>query len=298
MLTRWRNIRKKERFYRLTRDILKTRPVPVVDAPLTIASMVSKSDVQMYLLSMKSFYRHIRRGKLVAIIDRDTPESSRDVLSGHFPGIRFVILEDIDTGECQRGGTWERILYILGHAESEYTIQLDCDTLAFGQDLSEVAACVESNTSFTLGSMGYNIVTLPEAAELARQSDSNYVGIATERVFDQYPDAPNWRYVRASSGFAGFAKGTLPRRYVEDFHRNMERLLPARWREWGTEQCASNFAVANSKNAVVLHRPKYGNFDTSLDNEKASFLHFFGTHRYKEDFFARKGQEVIKALLA
>ena len=58
----------------------------------------------------------------------------------------------------------------------------------------------------------------------------------------------------------------------------------------------SNFAVANSPNAVILHRPKYGNFSPEQPNEKASFLHFFGTHRYKGDFFARRGQEVIKAL--
>jgi len=296
MLHRWRTRLKKDRFYRLTQDILNTPPMPVVDAPWNIMSMVSNSDVQMYLLSLKSFYVRIGKGKITAIIDRDMPSQSRSLLEHHFPGIGFLILEDIDTGPCQRGGTWERILHVVEHSSKEYTIQVDCDTLAFGHDLSEVLACIESNTAFTLGSMGFQIVSLPEAAELARQSDSNFVGLAAERLFDRYPDAAKWKYVRASSGFAGFAKNGIARKVIEDFHVNMERLLGSRWTEWGTEQCASNFAVANSPNAVVLHRPKYGNFSPGLPNQKASFLHFYGTHRYEQDFFANRGREVIQSL--
>src|SRR5689334_4786925 len=125
MLYRWRTNLKRARFYRLTQGILKTAPVPVVDAPWSVVSMVGNSDVQMYLLALKSFYSHIRRGKIVAIIADNMPKESRSVLLKHFPGIQIVILESIDTGICQRGGTWERILYILEHSKTEYTIQLD-----------------------------------------------------------------------------------------------------------------------------------------------------------------------------
>jgi hypothetical protein len=298
MLHRWRKKLSTARFYRLTQKIFDTPPMPVVDAPWTIMSMVSNGDVQMYLLSLKSFYAHIKRGKICAIIDRDMPVESRAILERHFPGIRFVILEDIDTGPCQRGGTWERILHVVEHSSQEYTIQIDCDTLAFGHDLSEVLDCVETNTAFTLGSMGHQIVSFPEAAKLARESRSNFVGLAAERLFDRYPDAAKWKYVRASSGFAGFAKNGIARKSVEDFHVHMEKLLGSRWTEWGTEQNASNFAVANSPNAVVLHRPKYGNFSPGLANEKASFLHFYGTHRFENDFFAKRGVEVIQSLNA
>lgn len=296
MLHRWRTKLKKARFYRLTQGIFDTAPMPVVDAPWSIMSMVSNGDVQMYLLALKSFYARIGRGKITAIIDRNMPDQSRALLERHVPGIRFRILEDIDTGPCQRGGTWERILQVVENSSREYTIQIDCDTLAFGPDLSEVLSCVESNTAFTLGSMGNTIVSLPEMAALARTTDSDHCTIVAERFFDRYPDAAKWKYVRASSGFAGFAKNGFQRKTVEDFHVNMEKLLGSRWTEWGTEQCASNFAVANSPNAVVLHRPKYGNFGLKQPNERASFLHFFGTHRYERDFFANRGREVIAAL--
>lgn len=296
MFYRLRSKYKKARFYRLTAEILETPPMPVVNAPWSIISMVAKSDVQMYLLSLKSFYSYIGRGKIVAIIDRDLPQDSRDLLKRHFPGIRFVILEDIDTGICQRGGTWERVLHLVDHSREEYAIQIDCDTLTFGHDIDEVLHCVANNIPFTLGSGGNPIESMSEAASRARRSEGNFVGLAAERLFDRYPNAEGLKYVRGSSGFAGFAKNGISREMVEDFHRNMEKLLGARWTEWGTEQCASNFAIANSPNAVVMQRPKYGNFSPGINRAMASFLHFYGTHRYEDDFFAKRGLDVIAAL--
>ena len=259
--------------------------------------MVAKSDVQMYMLSLKSFYARIKRGKVIAIIDRDLPSSSRELLLRHIPGLRFVILEDIDTGICQRGGTWERLVYILDHTRDEYAVQLDCDTLTFG-DISEVSHCLENNIPFTLGTGGNPIVTMREAAAEARKETANYIGLVAERHFDQFPNPDELKYVRASSGFAGFSKNGFPRESIEAFHAKLADLLGARNKEWGTEQCASNFAIANSPNAVVLHRPKYANYNPANVPKNVAFLHFFGTYRYKNDYFAKRGQEVIKMLSA
>jgi hypothetical protein len=284
------------RFYRQTSKVLQTAPMPVVPAPVSIVSMVSNNDVQMYLLSMKSFYRKLGKGQLVVVVDRDMPAVSRNLLSKHFPGIQFQILEDIDVGPCQRGGTWERLVYLLGRTRDEYVIQLDCDTLTFSPDIEEVLRCVSENRSFTLSGGEREIVSLPEAARRARTITHPYVGIEAEGLFDRYPNAENLRYVRGSSGFAGFAKGAFGREQIEDFHVQMERLLPARWKEWGTEQCASNFAVANCPNALVLPFPKYANFDHHHDPKESGFLHFIGAHRFDDDLFANLGNQVIAEL--
>jgi hypothetical protein len=233
---------------------------------------------------------------LVVVVDRDMPEASRALLSHHFPGIEFQILEDIDVGRCQRGGNWERLVYLLGRTTSEYVVQLDCDTLFLGSDVQEVLDCVATNRAFTLSGGERVIFSMPEAARRARQIDHPYVGMAAESLFDAYPDAENLRCVRGSSGFAGFARGGFSAAQIEDFHVKMERLLPGRWKEWGTEQCASNFAVANSAGAVVLPFPKYANFDHLHDPKQSSFLHFIGAHRFDDDFFAKQGQLVIDAL--
>jgi hypothetical protein len=297
MLYRWRTQRKKQHFYHLTRGILDTPPMPVRDAPWSIISMVSNSDVQMYLLAIKSFYARIERGKLLAIIDDDMPEASRDALRTHFPGIGFSILEDISTGLCQRGGTWERLIYVLNHSEKEYAIQLDCDTLTFG-DISEAIDCIENNIPFTLGHRGEPIRTLQEAAAQAREINSDHIVIATQRLLDRYPQNGELKYVRGSSGFTGFAKRGFARLGIDEFHRELEGHLGARWKEWGTEQCGSNFAVANSPGAVVLPYPKYGSFEPNLERGKSTFLHFIGTYRYIDNYFASRAQDVIKTLMA
>jgi hypothetical protein len=286
-----------KRFYWQTSGILNTPPMPVVPGTATIISMVSNNDVQMYLLSMKSFYSKIKCGQLVVVIDRDMPDTARRQLSNHFPGIEFVILEDIDVGPCQRGGTWERLVYLLERSQTQYMIQLDCDVLAFGKDISEVTSCVQENRSFTLSGGEREIVSMGEAANRAKAFKHSYVGIEVESLFDQYPNAAGLKYVRGSSGFAGFGRGAFGRAEIEKFHVEMERLIPNRWREWGTEQCASNFAVANSAGAVVLPFPKYGNFDHDHDPSQSELLHFIGEHRFDDGLFAKLANQVIKSLM-
>ena len=133
---------------------------------------------------------------------------------------------------------------------------------------------------------------------MARDTKSDYIGIVAERLFDRYPHAEQFRYTRGSSGFAGFAKGGFPRSGIEAFHREMARLVGPRWTEWGTEQCGSNFAVANSPNAVVLPWPKYagGGPETLGVRDQTSVIHFFGTYRYLADSFAKLGNRVISEL--
>jgi hypothetical protein len=246
---------------------------------------------------MKAFYRRVGRGRLVAIIDRDTPSELTATLKQHFPGIAFEILEDIDTGICQRGGTWERILYILSRAESEYVVQVDCDTLPLTDDLKEVVDCINAGVSFTMADNHNRIRSLRETAAATKGMDSDYIGVVTERLFDRYPDCDTLHYVRGSSGLAGFAPGAFPRARIEEFHRIMEEMVGAtRWREWGTEQCASNFAVANSPGAVILPYPAYSSFGPGGPREGVKFFHFIGSYRFDDGFFAARGREEIAAL--
>lgn len=97
-------------------------------------------------------------------------------------------------------------------------------------------------------------------------------------MFDQYPNAKNLEYVQGSSGFAGFAKDRFTQAQIEDFDRNMRGMFGNRWLEWGTEQTASNFAIANSPGAIVLPYQKYANFGPecyAVGLHNCVFLHFF-----------------------
>lgn len=299
MLFRLRKYARQRRFDSAIKDILLTAPVPVVSERLTIVSMVAARDLLMYLLSIKAFYRRIGRGRIVAIVDRDELTTIRRTLEKHLPGIEFVVLEDIDTGRCQRGGTWERVLYVVDRSAGEYVIQLDSDTLPTGEDLSEVLDCVELGRSFTMADGNPGIVSLRGTAETAKQIQSDYIGIISERQLDKYPDCDTLRYVRGSSGFAGFAAGAFSRNQLEDFHEVMEGLVGRqRWREWGTEQCASNFAIANSPGAFVLPYPAYSSFFPNGPRSQTKFFHFIGAYRFDEGFFLRKAKAEIVAMLS
>ena len=278
------------------KGITNTPPMPVVDAPWSIVSMVAKPDILMYLLSMKSFYRKLGRGKLIAIIDRDTPESGRVTLERHFPGIRLIYLEDIDPSPCQRGGTWERLFYLVRHSQDEYIMQVDCDTLVLGDDINEIVHCAENNIPFAYADNNWAIKSLRDIAKDANEVDWDYVGIVLERCFADWPDANTMRYVRASSGLAGFSKGgfTLPQ--LEYFHEHMKQSLGPRWKDWGTEQSGSNFAIANSPNAITLPFPEYRTGPEPNDDKRTKFFHFIGSNRFRDHQFANEGKRIVHEL--
>lgn len=272
------------KFDRQTRDLLKTPPIEYRDAPLAIVSMVSNLDPQMYIIAVKALYRRLGRGKIVAIVDADMPESSRELIRRHLVQVEFVHLEDIDPGKCQRGGTWERVHYCVSRSSREYVIQIDADTLCLG-DLDEVNACVDQNRSFTL-SEGLPKKPLAEWPAIWAQNPNNHIVNTFEQRALEYPGAGEMLYVRGSSGFAGFAKGAYDTRRLEQFHVDMAAIHGSRWKEWGTEQIASNYVVANSPDSLPLPHPKYSTYLGGPLPDPCSALHFIGTFRFKDGIFA------------
>ena len=296
MFYRRRRARHTRIFNSAIAGILDTPPLVLEDAPWAIVSMVAKRDVAMYLVAIKSFYPKIGRGKVVAIIDRAMAQPLRDTLAKHLVGTEFVILEDIPTDPCQRGGTWERLLYCLDRSAVEYTIQIDADTLVVDDDLQEVVDCIHANRAFTLAD-GFVRHTLPETVELARATPSNYIGIVSESALDRYSGYETQHYIRGSSGFVGFAKGGCSRAEISKLHQEMEQIVGAvRWREWGTEQFGSNFAIANSPNPLVLPYPEYASFNLRVPPHRTKFFHFIGAFRFVDGYYAKRCQEVIAAL--
>ena len=287
------------RFDRAVRGIQDTLPMPVVPGRCTIVSMVAPRDMWMYLVAMKAFYRRIGGGKLVAIVHPDTPPAGPDMLARHFPGIEILSHEDLDTGACQRGGTWERLVHIIDRTDrGEYVIQMDADVMPVGPDISEVLECIEHRTAFTMADH-FKIVPVRQSAEFASGLAGNYVGNVAEQMMDGLPNAESLRYVRGSSGFAGFAPGGFPRHRLEEFHGQMEKLIGReRWREWGTEQCGSNFAVANTPGAVTLPYPGYCSFHPGGERDKVKMYHFIGSFRFDEGRFVQLARDEIAALKA
>jgi len=275
------------RFDQIVADVHQSAPLTVQDSELRILSMIAERDIPMYLMAIKVLYRRIGHGRFVLIIDRDLPEPRRDELRRHLGGgVEFVILEEIPVGQCQRGGTWERLLACLDWSERHYVVQMDADTLAMGE-IPEAIEAIAANRAFTLAE-GIPLQSFDEAAAWMGDDPSEHIIDSTQRAFAKHPDKARLKYIRGSSGFAGFAKGGVTRKLAEDFHVEMEKLLGReRWREWGTEQVASNFVVANSPDPLALPHPTYATVTPTTDLSQLRFGHFIGTHRFGADEFER-----------
>lgn len=288
-----------KRYYDIQcKDVLKTPPIPGANDGVIILSAVGNNDLMMYLVAIKSFFRAFGRGRAVVLVPDDFSESNLVMLIHHVNPVKVIRDSDVLVGKCPRGGTWERLVSIVDLIQSNYVIQLDADTVTFG-DVSEVIECVERNRSFTIGTWSnQTIESMKVAREHVLQAESQHVQILAEKNFDRLWNFETGRYVRGQSSFSGFAKGGFSRDELERFSVAMAEVLgEQKWKEWGSESLASNYIVSNSGESVVLPFPKYSGYvpGKAIARDRA-FVHFEGTHRFRGGVYVRKSMEAIAAL--
>ncbi len=73
--------------------------------------------------------------------------------------------------------------------------------------------------------------------------------------------------------------------------------MSARWKEWGTEQIASNFVVANSPDSLLLPTPKYLTWERQALPDDIALLHFLGYCRFDRGLFAKLANVEIDAMI-
>lgn len=299
MLYRLRKRAERTIFERLISGIWETPPIGYKPGCLTIISQTSHSDLPMYLLAVKSLYRQIGFGAIAIVDDGTLTEDDKRVLNCHLVDPKIIPLEEIDVSRLVKGGTWERLAYSVELAANSYVIQVDSDVLVTG-GLDEVCQMVAENRAFILGTWnGQRIVDASEASAYAGgfgADASRHIQSACERSLPLLDCADQVNYVRGSSGFYGFPKGTITRSAVESLCHCMTEILGARFREWGSEQFAANFLVANAPNARVLPYPKYAVFGPELNSDLPHLFHFIGAYRYSRGEYARRGRACIRQL--
>ena len=278
------------------REIGQTPPIRMRPANLVIVTMLSHHDVFMYLVAIKSLYSQFGEGS-VAVLD-DGTLTAQDVacLNQHIPGIQILPIRAVETGPCPKGGCWERLVSVLGLTRSSYVMQMDSDTLTVN-DISESVACYRENRSFLIGgSDGQHIVNVEENRAAIQHSTSTHLQVHAERQLPRLSPALGRKYVRGGAAFAGFARGCFSVQSLQTFSTEMQSVTGSRWNEWGSEQVASNFMIANSPGAFVLPFPKYASFWPSAEYQKSSFLHFLGTNRFKGGVYWRLAHKVVREL--
>jgi hypothetical protein len=129
MLTRVRESLGRRRHLRSCRRILDLPRLTIREAPLSFVSMVSHRDLVMYLVAIRSLYAQIGEGSITVIDDGSLTAADIELLQRSLSDPLIIRADQIDTGACPRGGTWERLLHILDLSSSRYVIQMDSDTL-------------------------------------------------------------------------------------------------------------------------------------------------------------------------
>jgi hypothetical protein len=270
--------------HQVARQVLRTPPICPTDDRLVLFSMIGTKVVLPYLVAAKSLHSRLGMGRVVILDDGTLTAQDRRLLSHHLGEPAIYGLDQVQTGDCPRGGCWERLLTLLDLSEHDYVIQLDSDTVTIA-DLPEIRQAVRANRSFTLlgeisaGEKG--LMTLAAFSAACRTQTGSHIQQVVERQLDRHPEADSRFYVRGCAGFAGFARGCGMKSAAEAFSRFAQALVgPDKWASWGSEQITSNYVVANSGDPLLLPYSRYRNYWGDAVPSEACFLHFVGTYRY------------------
>lgn len=280
------------------RALKNTRPIVCdPESDVVCVSHVGKRYLYAYLLSVKTLSRFIPLKKIIVIDDLSLSDLDKNFLREHVVGIDIRAINSVPNSKCPSSGDWEGFLVIGEEAKDHFCIMLDADIVTVAE-LPEVAKAIKENRSFTLGTWrNQRIVPIREACENVISSTSKHIQILSEQNLVRIPEADRFKYVRGCGAFAGFPKGKGFRPEIEEFSGVMESLIGReKWVEWGSQQVASNYFVANSPDAVVLPFPKYASFGPGIDTRECSFIHFIGSHRFDDGVYARVAKQEINSL--
>lgn len=293
MLYRLRTGLQRKLHNRAITGVLDTQPISPTRDRIVFMSMVCHADLLMYLVAVKSVFNGIGKGRVVFLNDGSLTAEDLAILKHHLADPQIVHIRDVPTPHTPKGGCWERLLTCVDLSKDDYVVQVDSDIIANGA-MPEVSAAIDAGAPFTIGTHdGQRVVTFDESAALAASKNSEHIQLVVESAFARMPGKENLKYIRGCAAFTGFAKGGTSRAFVEDFSEKMQRLIGQRWSEWGTEQVASNVAVANSANARVLPIDRYKNYFPPMDVDSASVVHFLGTHRFSGGHYSRLSKRFI-----
>lgn len=288
-LNRWR-------FGRAVRSILDTPPVTRGGAPFATLSMVHHRDVLPYLLAIKTFALHARPERMLLVADPSLDDGDRRAIMAHVPCIEILDAARFRRPALPEGGTWERLSAISELCQESSIVQLDADTVTFGEPIEVVEAARAGRTFVIRSESGVEIVELDIAAATGRRllASTNHIQAVAEARLIEFEDAMSYRYVRGCSGFTGFGRGAISPERLEAVSLRMRHILGSRWDEWGTEQVASNLLAASAPDSFLLPHPRYCNAD-SMDGSTV-LAHYIGYARHVTRDYELRAQQASRTL--
>lgn len=289
------------RHNRTARDVLETAPIEPREDGVVLFSMIGTRVLLPYLVAIKSLHQHLGRGRIMLLNDGTLDAADRAVLSAHCGSPAIIEPRDVETAPCPKGNCWERLLSILDLRAQDYVIQLDSDTVTLGP-VPEVIEAIDANRSFTLGGgvedVAYGFMSVPDMIRDIYPDGpvTQHVQSVIEASLGALPDANALRYIRGCAGFAGFSKSTEGRNIAEKFAVDAGQIVGSRFAEWGSEQAASNFVIANDPDPIQLPYDRYANHWEEALPRSPAFIHYIGTYRYARGSYVDSTKRAIRQL--
>jgi hypothetical protein len=289
------------RHARAVRKILDTPPIVPAEDGLVLFSMIGTAVLLPYLVAVKSLHAQLKRGRVILLDDGTLTAADKAILAHHVGNPTILSCADIVTAPCPKGNCWERLLAILDLSRDNFVIQLDSDTVTLGP-MPEVVAAIEANRSFTLGGgiedVAHGFMTIPTMIRDIYQDGpvTQHIQSVIESAMRAMPGAENLRYIRGCAGFAGFGKADGGRALAERFAVDAGRAVGPRFAEWGSEQAASNFVIANASDPVQLPYDRYTNHWEEALPADPCFIHYIGTYRYDRGSYLASTRRAIEML--
>jgi hypothetical protein len=286
---------------RAAQGIFDTRPITAADDGIIIFSMIGTAVLAPYLVAVKSLHKQLKRGRIVLLNDGTLTTEDKAILAHHCDNPEILEKSEIDTGVCPKDNCWERLIAILTQRQYAYVIQLDSDTITLGP-VPDIISAIDANRSFTLAG-GVNEATIgfrsaKETSTIYHPNGPNKDNVQPKAEFAMavMPKADTLSYIRGCAGFAGFAKSEAGTALVSDFSEYMGKELGTGWQEWGSEQVASNFVIANDPDPLQLPYDRYVNHWSEPLPPLPAFVHFIGTYRFRHGNYSRCTRQVISSL--
>lgn len=289
----------RRRYVRALPGINDTPVVPYGTMPFLLVSMVQSKDVLPYLVALKSFTRYANPRRIVIVCDPTITPKDRAVFSMHIPHVELRDAEEFTNESIPRGGTWERLYAISEYCKQDYVVQLDADTITMLPP-TEVMHAVMTNAGFVMcGEPNAVLMSLKETeAHIASWGPPGpgleHIQATVERSIANNLLPAEARYVRGCSGFTGFPKSHTMTDKLLAFSRAMKVRHGIRWGEWGTEQIASNYLVANAEATTLLPSLLYGTPD--VVHSDPVLVHFIGSMRFTSNKYRAATLRTIREL--
>jgi hypothetical protein len=286
---------------RIVPRILDTPPIIPKNDGVILFSMIGTAVLLPYLVAVKSLHAQLGRGRIMLLDDGTLTDADKMVLAHHVGNPVILSFADIDTAPCPKGNCWERLLAILDMRRDHYVIQLDSDTVTLGP-VPEVVSAIANNRSFTLGGgmedAEHGFMTIPEMIDRIYPDGPLYPHIQSviESGLRDVPGAGELNYIRGCAGFAGFSRSAGGRSMAERFALDAGRAVGSRFSEWGSEQAASNFIIANDPHPIQLPYHRYTNHWEEALPPDPVFVHYIGTHRYDRGSYVASTESAITQL--